>query len=302
MDLRAIRYFVSVAECRSFSSAADLLCVAQPAISRQVQSLEQELGTQVFFRTTRGVDLTDAGCLLFEKARAILRQMDELKESVRALEAEPSGKVVVGLPPSSSEVLGPKLIEECRRVLPKVELQIIEGLTLVLLPWLEQGKIDIALATDPKTLPGLVFEDLFEEELVILGRKGQLPGRADLGSLLIDHGWKLVTSSHFRRLIEGCLVRESTLNSGVIIVDSVPAMKQLVRAGDCLAVLPFSSAYFEIARGDFDCAVLPGRPKRRLMIGSKPCSSLSSTVKAVRTTVQALGRKEDVIECLAPAG
>src|SRR5690349_5012181 len=100
MDLRRLRYFLSVAEAAGLSGAAAKANISQPALSRQMQILEAELGVRLFERLPRGIRLTDAGVRLQQRATALLRQADELRGELRATALEPVGDVVFAVPPS----------------------------------------------------------------------------------------------------------------------------------------------------------------------------------------------------------
>ncbi|WP_162939734.1 LysR family transcriptional regulator [Neorhizobium sp. NCHU2750] len=140
VELKQIRYFVSVAKHKSFSKAATELLIAQPAISRQVQLLEEELGTKILFRTTRGVELTSTGEEVYRKGLAILESADELARSVKSQAERPQGKVSIGIPPSCTELFAPLIVEHCQDWLPGVELRIIEGMTVFLEGFLAAGQ------------------------------------------------------------------------------------------------------------------------------------------------------------------
>src|SRR3954464_12030155 len=97
MELRHLRYFVAIAEERSFTRAAERLWVAQPGLSTQIRRLEAELGIQLFERHTRGVDLTDAGELFLERARTALAAAEEARLTGRDLEARVVGTIRLGI-------------------------------------------------------------------------------------------------------------------------------------------------------------------------------------------------------------
>ena len=149
MELRQIRYFIHVASLRSFTKAARALNVAQPALSRHIQSLEDELRTQLLFRTTRGVVPTDAGSALLRMGESLLAFVEQMREEVSRAADVPSGNVIVGMPQSISLALAPLLMEECRSRLPMVRLRVTEGLSIFLEEWLNVAKIDVALMTNP---------------------------------------------------------------------------------------------------------------------------------------------------------
>src|SRR5215210_1655307 len=99
MELRALRYFQFVAKLRSFSKAAVHLRVAQPAVSRQIQKLENELGVPLFTRKGRGIELTGAGSVLLQRARSLLGQVGQIVDEVRTNSGATSGTITVGAPP-----------------------------------------------------------------------------------------------------------------------------------------------------------------------------------------------------------
>src|SRR3954447_3379687 len=97
MELRHLRYFVAIAEEQSFTRAAERLWVAQPGLSTQIRRLEEELGVKLFERHTRGVDLTDAGSVFLERARATLAAAEEARATVSDLESGLVGTIRLGL-------------------------------------------------------------------------------------------------------------------------------------------------------------------------------------------------------------
>src|SRR5271170_4787784 len=105
MELRQLRYFKAIADARSFARGAHQLCVAQPALSRSIASLEGEIGQVVFFRHSAGVTLTDAGARLYEHAVGVLRRMQMLSDEMSADLGKPHGVVSLGVPPAMQAVV-----------------------------------------------------------------------------------------------------------------------------------------------------------------------------------------------------
>ncbi len=118
MNLKQLEYFVQVAELGSFSRAAVVLDIAQPALSRQVRSLETELNQQLFLRNGRGVALTEAGKRLFDHGVAVLQLVTHAREDLEASRDKPVGQVTIGLPPSFGHQLTLPLIDRFRKQLP----------------------------------------------------------------------------------------------------------------------------------------------------------------------------------------
>jgi LysR family transcriptional regulator, nitrogen assimilation regulatory protein len=124
MQFRQLRYFVKIVEAGSFSRAATLIHVAQPALSQQIHELEDRLGVMLLQRSARGVSPTAAGEVLFREATSILHQLDQLPTVVRSTSGEAEGAVKVGLASSTAPILIGPLLERVKTTLPKVNLKI----------------------------------------------------------------------------------------------------------------------------------------------------------------------------------
>jgi len=137
MDLRQLRSALVIAETGSLNAAARRLRIAQPALSRQIRLLEEELGTAIFARHARGMTLTEAGELLLERARRALREIDQARSDLSALSGQVTGQVAIGLLPSVSELMAARFVRAMREKYPLVRLRIITGLAAHILEWLE---------------------------------------------------------------------------------------------------------------------------------------------------------------------
>jgi LysR family nitrogen assimilation transcriptional regulator len=165
MNLKQLEYFVQVAELGSFSKAALALDIAQPALSRQVRSLETELTQQLFLRNGRGVTLTDAGKRLFDHSVAVMQLMAHAREDLGANRDQPVGRVTIGLPPSMGRQLTVPLIDRFRKQLPAARLAIVEGLSTHIVEWVTTGRLDVGLVYNPEAQPGLDIAPLLHEPL-----------------------------------------------------------------------------------------------------------------------------------------
>ena len=150
MNLKQLEYFVHVAELGSFSKAALILNVAQPALSRQVRLLETDLHFTLLKRNGRGVVLTDVGQRLFDHSVGILQLVARVTEELEATRDEPSGRIVIGLPPSFGRLLTLPLVECFKKTLPKARLAIVEGLSTHLTEWIATGRVDLGLIYNPE--------------------------------------------------------------------------------------------------------------------------------------------------------
>jgi DNA-binding transcriptional LysR family regulator len=122
MDLRKFRHAIALVEGGSFSSASETLHISQPALSRSIQALEADLGQKLFERSTKGVRLTAAGAILIPRARALIRQANEIEREAAQLVSGDAGKVEIGFGPMFSH-LPAELIDRCWVKAPSVELQ-----------------------------------------------------------------------------------------------------------------------------------------------------------------------------------
>src|SRR5262245_32861818 len=145
MDLKQLEYFVHVAEMGSFTRAALFLQVAQPALSRQVRSLEVELRQPLLDRNGRGVTLTEAGKRLLAHARGILQQVQRARDDLEDQRGAATGRLAVALPPSVGRALTGPLVKAFRDELPRASLSIVEGLSNYALEWLVLGRVDCAV-------------------------------------------------------------------------------------------------------------------------------------------------------------
>lgn len=177
MDLKQLEYFVRVAELGSFTRAAQVLGIAQPALSRQVRLLEVELRQNLLVRNGRGATPTEAGQLLLEHGRGILHQVERAREELSRVRTGLAGKVAVGLPPSIARVLTVPLTRAFRHQLPQAQLSISEGLSSAMQENLQNGRLDIALLYNPSPLQGLEYNPLLQEELVLV--QPRPPGLAE---------------------------------------------------------------------------------------------------------------------------
>ena len=194
MELRHLRYFVAIAEERSFTRAAERLWVAQPGLSTQIRRLESELGVQLFERHTRGVDLTDAGGVLLERARAALSAADAAADTGRDLEAGLLGRLRVGLSSDARWHGTPTLLAQFARDHDGVELLVLEGSGGTLWGDLRDGRVDALLAPSAFASPDLDALDLgFEPWVVLVGGGHRLAGSGPVqaGDL---HGERIVVT------------------------------------------------------------------------------------------------------------
>ena len=162
MELRHLRYFLAVGEALNFTKAAARLRVAQPALSRQVQDLEDEIGVDLLRRSPRGVTLTAEGKLFLEEARDLLKRVDESVEKARALARGEYGELHIGYIPIPTAEILPRALEAFRKAVPSVKLVLHDLSTDELIAGLRDGTLEVAIMVQPigEQTAGIEFETL----------------------------------------------------------------------------------------------------------------------------------------------
>lgn len=181
MDVRQLRCFIAVAEELHFGRAAERLSIAPPALSRQISSLEDELGVNLLTRTTRQVSLTRAGLIMLEEAKGILVKMEHASRNVREASLS-AGKILrVGAIDAASSSFAPEALMTFRARFPGTEIKFVEAMTTSLVQMLEAGKLDLALMRPPRKPTDCAFEILrVERPLVVLNESHPLAARDHL--------------------------------------------------------------------------------------------------------------------------
>ena len=181
IDIRHLRYFQAVAEELHFGRAAARLAIAQPALSRQIQQLEQELGTPLLRRTQRRVELLPAGALLLERSRAIQQELARTLADVRRTGTGDLGKLTLGFLHSSTYGLLPTVIRRFRQLYPGIELELHEMPITAQLSALVRGTIDLGLLRVQAAPPELEIVPVMPDPFVLaLPAKHPLAGRTRL--------------------------------------------------------------------------------------------------------------------------
>ncbi|MBI3444722.1 MAG: LysR family transcriptional regulator [Magnetospirillum sp.] len=241
MNLKQLEYFVRVAELGSFSKAAMIINIAQPALSRQVRLLESDLHVSLLTRTGRGVVLTEVGQRLFDHSVGILQLVARAAEDIQAVRDEPAGRIVIGLPPSISRRLTLPLVEAFRTHLPKARLAIVEGLSSHLSEWIATGRVDLGLVHNPEPNPALEVTPVLDEALGLISPvpAGQSVKPASLPlAELVNYPLILPERTHaMRKLLETQAAFADLKLNVVLEVSSVSSILDLVAAGYGHAVL-----------------------------------------------------------------
>jgi LysR family nitrogen assimilation transcriptional regulator len=259
MDLLSLRYFAEVVRQRSITKAAVRLGMVQPALTRRIQLLEEELGTPLLLRHRRGVEPTDLSIIVFDRADAMLRMAQDIETEVQSHLAEPVGHVRFGFPPSIGSLFISKLLSDFFPRFPRVTFYLLEDLSGGVCEALLAGRIDVGIMSFKTTHPDLEFEFLFEEDLWLIGRASDWPfGRTRQLKLEALRDRPLLATSFVKLALEQLGVEQKIPFRIVVEADSMTALREATRAGAGLFVTPHSSVERELESGEYCGARIQG--------------------------------------------
>ena len=296
MNIRALQYFVKLADLRHFSKAAEACFVSQPTLSTQVRKLEEELGVQLVERAPRKVMLTPVGDEIATRARSVLNEIEQIRVVARRNTDPSEGTLRLGLFPTLAPYLLPHIIPKIRKRFPRLTLQLAEEKTDDIVRLLHRGELDAALLALPIADEGLRVAVLFEEPFVLA-----VPEDHPLASK------KTVTTEDLRGtelllLEEGHCLREHALEVCSLAgaserVDfhatSMETLRQMVAADvgitlmPVLAVKPPIAATQNVVIKPFE---KPG-PSRTIALVWRTTSALGSFFESLIEPMAALPRK-----------
>jgi LysR family nitrogen assimilation transcriptional regulator len=267
MDLRALRYFVSVAQMGGITRAAQALNVAQPALSRQIRKLEGELGVPLLLRRPRGVELTPTGARLLERAEAVFQSLRETAEELRSDTLAGRGRISLGVPPTMGVMLVPELMQRFRATLPQAALHVREGVGHWLVEWVLEQRVDLALVHNPPRLPELEVEPLVAERMVLvlppagIATDWPVPSAGEISlAQALQLPLILPTHPHTNRLLlDSALARGMQPVRPAMEVDSVSITKAMIGAGLGATILTHAAVHADAVAGRLR-AVPIGRP------------------------------------------
>lgn len=191
MDLRQIRYFIAVAEARSFTRAAERLHIAQPPLSRQIQLLEHELGVQLLLRDSRPLQLTEAGRVFYEQSLQVIQKVEQMTQSTLQVAHGHGRRLSIGFVASTLYGELPMLTQRLRQAHPDVDIQLVELTTMQQAAALKTGRIDIGFGR-VRSYDRSVARTILREERLVLA----IPPRHELGRQSGDIPLKAVSQQH----------------------------------------------------------------------------------------------------------
>lgn len=290
MEIHQLRYVVAVAEEGSFSHAAEREHIAQPSLSQQIQKLEAELDQQLFDRLPRAVVLTEAGRTFLVYARQILAEIADARRSVTALGQEVAGRLAVGAVPSIALYVLPRLIRQFQQRYPKVTFELFEDTTDKLAQRLENGTLDVVLASSGDESSALERHPLGREPLLLLVPEKHRLARqkmihwSDLAQekFLLLHPVHSLATKVRQLLVENGLSPEVVLQGAQLVT-----IATMVAAGLGVTVVPAMMTATEFTRGCVAVPFAPPVPMRELTLLRNPLRFESKAAAAFRVEAAA---------------
>lgn len=242
MNLRDLRYLVAVADHRHFGRAAEACYVSQPTLSAQIKKLEKELGVQLVERNPRHVMMTAVGDQVVERARAVLHEVDGIRDLARGARDPEAGALRIGVFPTLAPYLLPHVVPNLHDQYPDLELLLVELKTEEVLQQLRDGQLDVGVLALPVPEEGMRTVDLFTEDFVLavpathpLADHDGLVSASDLDGekvLLLEDGHCLRDQA-----LDVCK-RFGATERGGFRATSLETLRQMVVAGVGMTLLP----------------------------------------------------------------
>lgn len=244
--------FCRVVETGGFSRAGELVGLSQPAVTRQVAALEADLGTALLDRSSRQFRLTAVGERVYERARRLVAEVQELRDSVQDAVNHERGRVTIGAVTTAALGILPPILSEYARRYPSVRVVVKAGRTAETMERVLQGEIDMAIMTSPVAHARLRCVSLFKDPVVLVcspERRRALPDPLPLEELSEVDMISFQTPSRFRTYVDSILEQYGVYPNVTMEFDSHEAVKMMVELGFGVAMVPRSAVHDDLQSG-----------------------------------------------------
>lgn len=270
MDVHQLKTLIHVAELGSLSKAADRLNIAQPALSRQIRMLEEEIGQPLFERHGRGMLITEIGRDVLAHATRVMAELDQIRAVASEGRQSFRGTVAIGMTSTIAEIATVSLAARIRVEHPNLQMRFASAFSGHVIDWLQRGEVDIGLTYDPQPMRSLRVRPLLTESLLLVGSADEGLSRDEALGFARLEGRPLVLPSPrhgLRAIVEDCARRADVTLSASVEADTYGGMIALVRAGFGPTILPLAPIFAQVERGELTAAPLVDpTPTRRVVI------------------------------------
>lgn len=296
MDFRQLKTFLTVVDTGNITRAAELLHIVQPAVSRQIKLLEDDLGALLFERQRHGMVLTDSGKMLVNYARRAMLELDRARAAIAGAQKGVGGLVTLGLLPSTIDVLSGPLLSALAAQYPGIQLRLAMGYAGTLLQWLESGEIDAALLYGAERSPDIQSQPLIEEPLWVVWSSHFKIKRGKSFALkdLARYPLVLPSTPHgIRALVDHACAKADVRLQVAAEANALSVQRSLALNGHGLTILPPIAVKDDLESGLLSGAPLSGPAISRTIVLALPAKR--ATDQHVRCTVDLL------VECARQA-
>ncbi|MHB2265787.1 LysR family transcriptional regulator [Aliihoeflea sp. PC F10.4] len=295
MEFHQLKTFIHVAELGSLSKAADRLNIAQPALSRQMRLLEEELGVKLFERHGRGMAVTDIGREILDQAANVLAGLDSIRNIAASGHTHIRGVVMVGMPPTVAEIVTVPLVRRLREKHPELAVRFSSAFSGHLLDWLQRGELEVSLSYDPEPQRSLTITPVMEEKLLYFEKGTGKPAKLRTIGFAELARTELVLPSPrhgLRNLLEFYARQAGVSLRPSVEAESLTAMVDLVRAGLGGTILPLAPLHDLVEEGALAAhSIVDPEPVRKLVVAYPADRRRTPAARAVGATFIEIARE-----------
>ena len=287
LDVKQLKALVTVVEVGSVTRAAELLRLVQPAVTRQIRTLEHELGVPLFERTRHGMRPTAAGVSLADRARRALTELDRARAELAPAPGVVTGIVSIGLLESTADLLTEPLVSAVLRDHPGIELRVLTAYSGHLQQWLDDGDLELSLLYNLASSPSLNVTPVVREQLWVLAPSsaGLCAGQPVPMTRVAAQPIVMPAPGHaLRTLIDRAAAQAGAEINIAVQTNSMTLQKQLVRGGHGWTILPAAGIGRDVAEGFLSAAPLT-EPEvwRSIVLGMPRTGRITPAAKVVAT-------------------
>ncbi len=290
MTIVQLEYLLAVANCGSFSRAADVCFVTQPSLSMQVKTLEEELGVVLLDRSKKPVIPTEVGEMVIEQARQTIMAYNNIREVVDEHKSEISGKLRLGVIPTISPYLLHRFIPTFVSRYPKIELEVCDMVTADIIDALKRDKIDAALVAGGTCGDGIIEHELFNDTFyAYVSPENPLSERANIRIEEINlKDLVLLSSGNCMRdqVIELCMAKRETPSHYSFVSGSIDTLMRIVDCTHCLTIIPeLAIDYIPREHRDRVKMLSKGATSRKIAVAVRRTYVKNSIINALNSTI-----------------
>lgn len=289
LDLRQLRYFVAIVDAGSVSRAANVLHIAQPALSQQLARLEAEIGTKLLRRSVRGVALTEAGSAVYRHAQTLLKLAAETVNVARGAGLGASGRVRVGMPSSIAMILAAPLLQAVRELHPGILVEIHESPSTYLAAQLFDERVDLSVLVDRTASPSLAMAPLVSESIYFVHARRSNPlascKSVSIAQLAAIPMILTTGATTMRHLLDEAFGDAGVAPRVLAEASSIQTLLTVVAHGAMGTLIPFSALSWHPATRSLQHHLIEPRIERLASLAWSRTAPMTASTECVRGTI-----------------